>query len=198
MQKSFKMKLIGYVLVVLGVFGFALNISATDDSGKIILSKEATKVADNFPDDNDEKGRLANVTLKINANSYTEQESHMNKVDIILVLDGSNSMKYDAEGNKNNIPTSDQRLTALKTSATSFINAVLDSEGNVRIGIVEYGTDVKQSRALTTSKTDLLSNINKLTADGGTNIHAGIQEADKLLDAGRADAKKIVIILLNG
>ena len=122
----------------------------------------------------------------------------MGKVDIILVLDGSNSMKYDAEGNKNNIALANQRLTALKSSAKSFIEGSLDNEGNVRIGIVEYGSNVKQSRALTTSKSDLLANVNALTANGGTNIHAGIQEADRLLDAGRDDVKKIVIILTDG
>ena len=198
MKKNIKSKIVALMLLVLGIFSFAMNISATDDSGKIILSKETTKVADNFDANNPERGRLANVTLTINANSYNEQTTTMGKVDIILVLDGSNSMKYDAEGNQNNIPVEDRRLTALKTSATSFVSDLLDEKGNVRIGIVEYGRGIKQSQALTTSESDLLAVINGLTADGGTNIHAGIQEADRLLDAGRNDAKKVVIILTDG
>ena len=198
MKKNIGLKVIGVLFLILGIFGITMNISANDDSGKIILSKEATKVADNFDENNPEYGRLANVTLTINANSYNEQTTTMGKVDIILVLDGSNSMKYDAEGNQNNIPEADQRLTALKTSATSFVNDLLGQDGNVRIGIVEYGRGIKQSQALTTSKSDLLDTIDNLTANGGTNIHAGIQEADRLLDAGRNDAKKVVIILTDG
>ena len=93
--------------------------------------KHLKKVVDNFDANNPERGRLANITLTINANSYNEQTTTMGKVDIILVLDGSNSMKYDAEGNKNNIALANQRLTALKSSAKSFIEGILDNEGNV-------------------------------------------------------------------
>ena len=198
MKKSTKSKLLALVVAVLGILGISIGISATDDAGKIILSKTATKVRENFDKTNPEYGRLANVTLTVGGNPYTTQESSMDKLDIILVLDGSNSMAYDAEGNEEDIPEEDQRLTGLKTAATDFIETMLDEEGNVQIGIVEYGRNIKQSRALTTDKEKLLSDIEDLTADGGTNIHAGIVEADRLLDSSRADAKKLVIILTDG
>ena len=117
MKKNIKSKIVALMLLVLGIFSFAMNISATDDSGKIILSKETTKVADNFDANNPERGRLANVTLTINANSYNEQTTTMSKVDIILVLDGSNSMKDDAEGNDLFIHSKNKE-SILKESAT--------------------------------------------------------------------------------
>ena len=93
MKKSTKSKIITLILAVLGILGISIGISATDDAGKIILSKTATKVSENFDENNPEYGRLANVTLTVGGNPYTTQESSMDKLDIILVLDGSGSMQ---------------------------------------------------------------------------------------------------------
>ena len=197
MRKSIKFRVIGFILVALGILGITMNIFANDDDGKIILSKETTKVADNFGKDNPEYGRLANVTLKINANGYTEQESRMSKIDIILVLDSSNSMRRTASGDLTD-DNSKRRITALKNTATEFVNDILDSDGNVNIGIVEYDDNIVQSIALTSNKTTLLNSINKLKYDDSTNLQAGIKEADELLDNGRSDAAKVVVILTDG
>ena len=188
MKKNTKSKIIALVIAVLGILGISIGISATDTSGKIILSKTATKVKENFDETNPEYGRLANVTLTVGANSYPGKE--MNKVDIILVLDSSGSMAYSA-GNTT-------RMAALKNTAKNFVKDLIDDTGNVQIGIVEFDNSVQSTRTLTTNETRLTSTINSMSSGGGTNIQSGIAKADELLDNSRADAKKIVIILTDG
>ena len=188
MKKNTKSKILALVIAVLGILGISIGISATDTSGKIILSKTATKVKENFDETNPEYGRLANVTLTVGANSYPGKE--MNKVDIILVLDSSGSMAYSAGKTT--------RMAALKNTAKNFVEDLIDDTGNVQIGIVEFDNSVQSTRTLTTNETILTSTINSMSSGGGTNIQSGIAKADELLDNSRADAKKIVIILTDG
>lgn len=186
------------LFVIISSLGFGLSILAKDESGKIILTKEATKIDDNFSNTNEEYGRLAKVSLSVTGNPYTKEETTFDKVDIILVLDSSGSMAYDADGNKANVSNEDKRLTALKNTAKSFINTMITSDGSIRIGLIEYATEVKQTVNLTTSKDDLLTSIDNMRANGGTNIHSGIEKASELLSERAKDAKTIIIILTDG
>ena len=182
------------LFVIISSLGFGLSILAKDESGTIILTKEANKT-DDCSNRNEEYGRLAKVSLSVTGNPYTKEETTFDKVDIILVLDSSGSMAYDADGNKVDVSNEDKRLTALKNTAKSFINTMITSDGSIRIGLIEYATEVKQTVNLTTSKDDLLTSIDNMRANGGTNIHSGIEKASELLSERAKDAKTIVIIL---
>ena len=191
MKKLWKNKKVILMLtVVLSLLGLNQIISADNDPGKIKLTKTATKVSNNFDENNPEYGRLANVTLSVSANPYTEQETTMDKLDIILVLDSSGSMDESAG--------TQSRINALKTTAKDFINTMIEPDGKVQIGIVDYASSVKNTRALTSNKTTLTNFVNGLDADGGTNTQSGIIKADELLDNSRSDAKKLVVILTDG
>ena len=183
-------KVIMMLIVVLSLLGINQIISADNDPGKITLTKTATKISNNFEDNNPEYGRLANVTLKVEANPYTEQETTMDKLDIILVLDSSGSMK-DPAGSKS-------RLQALKDTANDFIKTMIGDDNQVQIGIVDYASSVKNTQALTSNKTRLENFVKNLKADGGTNTQSGIIKADELLDNSRSDARKLVIVLTDG
>ncbi|MGM9878452.1 MAG: Cna B-type domain-containing protein [Bacilli bacterium] len=186
-KRSKKFKLVMFLAFFAMIFT-GVMIYAQNENGKINLSKTATKIYEKVSNDNLEYGRFAKVDLNITANPYTESTSVNGKLDIVIVFDGSGSMQYD------------QRLINAQAAARDFANTLMDDTGNVQIGFVEYGSDLKDSLAITDDKDEVLEFINtKLDADGGTNLQAGIAKANDLLaTGGRSDAKKIVIILTDG
>ena len=190
-------KILLLLVAIISLFGFSM-IFASDEPGKITISKSATKIYDDASDDNLKKGRNAKVTLTVNGNPYTTSQTSMSKLDIILVLDNSGSMAWGSRG-KNDTSTP-PRIASLKSTANDFINTMLDKDGNVQIGLVTFSKDVNTSVSFSnySKKNDLTTAINGMTADGGTNLQAGIEQAHDLLDGGRNDAKKMVIILTDG
>ena len=186
-KRSKKFKLVMFLAFFAMIFT-GVMIYAQNENGKINLSKTATKIYEKVSNDNLEYGRFAKVDLDITANPYNESTSVNGKLDIVIVFDGSGSMQYD------------QRLSNAQAAASDFANTLMDDTGNVRIGFVEYGSDLKDSLAITHDKDEVFEFINtKLDANGGTNLQAGIAKANDLLaTGGRSDAKKIVIILTDG
>ena len=190
-------KILLLLVAIISLFGFSM-IFASDEPGKITISKSATKDYDDAGDDNLKKGRNAKVTLTVNGNPYTTSQTSMSKLDIILVLDNSGSMAYGSRGKNDNSTPS--RIASLESTANDFINTMLDKDGNVQIGLVTFSKDVNTSVSFSnySKKNDLTTAINGMTANGGTNLQAGIEKAHDLLDGGRNDAKKMVIILTDG
>ena len=86
-KQSTKFKVLSTLLVVLSAFGFLHFVTASDNAGKIELTKTATKLSDRFDKTNLEEGRFADVTLNVKAKSYSNQETVYSKLDIVLVLD---------------------------------------------------------------------------------------------------------------
>ena len=196
-KQTGKFRLVVASLVMVFCLFLAGLASATSENGKITLTKSATKVYEDSADDNLTHGRYAEVNLSVTANPYTDQEIVVDKLDIILVIDGSGSMAWGPNGQYDY--TKPNRLDSVKTEAYDFIDTMMDSSGNVQVGLVEFGNQVKQSFALTNNKLLALSYTNNLSANGGTNLQSGIAEANRLLDSGaREDAKQIVIILTDG
>ena len=149
MKKQTKRFKVVSLFLVTVVFLFIAGLaSAANENGKINLTKSATKIYDGSLEDNLTKGRLSKVSLSVDANEYLEPIP--NKIDIVLILDGSESMGWGINGrNDTSLPV---RLDLLKQEAHSFINDVVDTTGNVRIGIVEFETKIVQSRTFTDNK----------------------------------------------
>ena len=174
------------IITSLGIaFVMILSIitNAASDSGEISLTKSAER--------KDDYGRESTVSLAINANNYTTKK----KLDVVLVLDGSGSMSYE-------IGRFDRgtRLNAAKNSANTFITKLMDGQNDVQIGLVEFGTNVRDVLSLTNDK-DSATNFIKYqyNATGGTNLQEGIEKAHELLKNGaRSDAKQLVVILTDG
>ena len=180
------------------VFLSALSIlglvKALDNGGKIEISKKATKV---YGEDNNnlEYGRKALVTLDVNALPYNESTTTNGKLDIILILDRSGSMAWGVNGENDH---TEPRLNLVKEASDSFINTIMSENNNVKLGVVDYSTEVS-SHDMTTDKNIALGYNDNLKASGATNIQAAITEAHNLLNSqGRDDAKKIIILLTDG
>lgn len=200
MKKDSKLKkLFALFLAVAGILGIAMVGNAQDEAGKIFVKKTATKIYNATATDNLEKGRFAKVNLSVNANPYNTSVTTNGKLDIVLIFDSSNSM------NKPSGTLGETRMQAAKKAATNFANTLMDDKGTVKIGIVEFGTRVLDVQEMTTKKETVKKFIkNKLDLpenndDGGTNLQAAIERADTVLNNGkREDAKQIVIVLTDG
>ncbi|MDO4369484.1 MAG: Cna B-type domain-containing protein [bacterium] len=178
--------------LILGVLFLSLitifTISAQNNAGKIEIIKEASKISEEFTSNNLEYGRFAKVNLNIKANPYNEKTKESDKLDIVLVLDKSKSMKNS------------EKLKNAKDAAKDLVNTLMDDKGNVKIGVVEFATTANENKLeMTTNKKDVINFIDSIKASGGTNLEQGIVRAKEFLNKGkRKDAKQIVIILTDG
>lgn len=182
---SFLMLIMAFVFAFAGTF-----ILAESTNGKINLEKTATKIYTGASENNLEEGRYAKVDLTVGGNDYTVTNPGQ-PLDIVLVMDGSVSM----EG---------QRIRDAKNAAIDFTNTLVDGQNsNVRIGIVEYATRVKDVLDFSSEKQKIINFINNSYSvnggnEGGTNLQSGIARATQMLATARTDAKKVVIILTDG
>ena len=103
--------------------------------------------------------------------------------DIVLVMDCSGSM------------TSDNRFSAMQQAGKNFLNIVNFNQHQV--GIVGYESSPK-STPLTDNKDTLNTFLDGLTAGGGTATHLAINQAVDVLNGGRSDARKAIVLLTDG
>lgn len=186
MVKNLKKHLVWTFFIFLAVIGTIFAITAQDNAGKIEISKTATKMITNDPNNNLVYGRKAKVELNVKANPYNKNITTYDKLDVVLVLDSSGSM-----GDNN-------KLTNLKGAARDLVNTLMN-DGTNQVGVVEFGTNVKRIHQLTTNKNNINRFINRMSADGGTNVQQAVASANTILQDGkRDDAQQIVIILTDG
>nr|WP_268238213.1 S-layer homology domain-containing protein [Paenibacillus aceti] len=105
--------------------------------------------------------------------------------DIVLVIDKSGSMNTGT------------RLTKAKEAAKSFADSLLTSDSGIRLAAVAFSEGkASQVSGFTdaSGRADFKKNIDKITASGGTNIQAGLNAADDLLNRSPADKKYIVLL----
>ena len=113
-----------------------------------------------------------------------KSRNHQLTSDIVLIMDVSGSMR----GNK---------LTNTKAAAVAFVNALLlDGDTRTRIALVTYSRTSATVKpfANSTGKTALIDAINALSADGGTNIQAGLRTGRGLINTSTADLKTVVLL----
>lgn len=130
---------------------------------------------------------IAQVNLKVHVDTTQKVETKTTRV--VLVIDRSGSM--DEYG----------KMSSLKKSAKDFVEKVLAAQNaDVKVAIVSYAGGAKTDIDFSSSKSDLYAKIDKLDADGGTNIQAGIHQARALMSAevkrlnNKIDNKFIVVL----
>ena len=157
---------------------------------------------------NDEDGTY-NLTL--NVSGAVGSESYANKLDVLFVMDTSNSMKWKMTYTGNN---SDKYLSDYQTNSNSrFYNqkkavedavAKLKSKKNVdaQFAVVAFDTqaDIKTdwTKGSITYPTGVGNYSGYGKKAGGTNYEAGLIKAKQLLDSGLTEATKIVVFLSDG
>lgn len=189
--------------------GYGGKETTTQNVGRIWTDKTVKAVKDGESD----------FLTTLSAISSTSDTTISGKpLDIVMVLDASGSMKYDMDGAEN-------RMTALKSAANSFISAIDTQNQSItdksklhQVAIVKFagkktdkvgnntydgGTNYSQVvSGLTECKgknaETLKSKVNDINYGGATQADFGMEFAQKLLNNGRTDAKKIVVFFTDG
>ena len=191
-SNKLKMILFCLVVAVMTLVGLNLPTKAADESGKITVTKSATKIYEKINKDNLQKGRYVEISLNVRANGYRFETEEISKLDIVLILDSSGSMYGE-------------RSAALKAAAIDFANEMLDGSGDVRIAAVEFANDVLSTQNFTSDNAEFVNYVKNVVEVPdpkvlihGTNMQSAIEEATEILKETRNDAKKVVILLTDG
>ena len=126
--------------------------------------------------------------ITLNASGTVGSKTNPAKVDIVLIVDTSGSMKDN------------HKLDTTKAAIKSLVD-VFNAKGDsvdVKYKLVKFA---KYASILTdqwvNGKT-LYDKVKSLKADGGTNYDQGFQKGKTAIDSARSDAKKVVIFLTDG
>ena len=136
-------------------------------------------------------------TVKITLTAEGEvTRTDAKNADIVMLIDKSGSMN--------------DKLDKIKEAATNFTNNILSNTqgSDVRIAIVTYdyygkyngynGQGSYLNLGFSSSKDDINTAINAITAGGGTNTQAGLRRAAETWRGAREDAKKYVVFFTDG
>ncbi|MGB4313342.1 MAG: VWA domain-containing protein, partial [Natronincolaceae bacterium] len=105
------------------------------------------------------------------------------KSDVVLVIDKSGSM-------------AGSRMTNTILAAKQFVDKLLLSDKATRIAVVSFdkNANIVSDFVNFDAKDSLKNQIGSISANGGTNMQAGIRQAQILLDSSQADNKYIVFL----
>ncbi|SFX63637.1 FctA domain-containing protein [Olsenella sp. kh2p3] len=116
-------------------------------------------------------------TYTISLDIVGESEKQPNNVNVIVVFDRSGSM-----ANPNN---TNQRLNAAKTAVNNLARSLFaynttDAPNTVQMALVSFSTNATITRQPTTSYQQFSQSVNGLTASGGTNWEAALEQAERI------------------
>jgi len=112
-------------------------------------------------------------------------------LDIVLVIDRSGSMDYYIQGDNHN------KIYYAKEAACNFIDRLNTTTD--KVGLVSFSTYSEVDSNLTYSYETVKTEINRLDADGWTDIGAGLHDANQQFDYnGRYNASWVIILLSDG
>ena len=154
----------------------------TSADGLVTVDKTIEQIAEN----------MFRITLNVTTKTKFDTKPVSEDAAVVLAIDTSGSM----EG---------RRLSEAKRAAQAFINSFASDTAVRKVAIVEFGSKVKgtptwkDAKDLKTANADTLcQDLNKLRADGGTNMDAAFQVAKTQLDALKAssDIQNLNVVLL--
>ena len=175
-----------------GTIVTAQNPVSTSDEGVVnVFKKEAVE-------------RTADDTWNIEMTVQPDRAIESVPMDIVLVLDKSNSMSWGIKGQHSGGPS---RMSIVQDAAKNLVKDLADI-GNINVGVVSFwdSSSVEQSIvSLTesywgkTGEDRVLAAIDDLKANGsGTNLSAGLDKASTALEDRPSTNKKVVILLSDG
>ena len=172
-------KRISQFLLVVMVLGLCMNnipfsVEAAVKAVSVVRSTDTTTV---HPGEEE-----IEVTLNVTGSPDT---TYIQDSDIMLVIDKSGSMGFDM-------------MTPTKEAAKEFIDAV--NFDHHQVGVVDF-SDLVRTRLLNLSQDsdNIKSHIDTIVAEGGTYTDNAINLAkNELLNNGRPDSQKVIILLTDG
>ena len=152
------------------------------------------------------KNEDGTYNLTLNVSGAVGSESYANELDVLFVMDTSNSMKWGMNNstNQKNYTTNPNSRFYNQQKAVEDAVAKLKEKKNVnaRFAVVSFDTEAGIETNWTNGTISYPSEVAQYDDSnkdaGGTNYQAGLRKADELLKNGRADATKIVVFLSDG
>lgn len=172
------------------------------EQGDIQINKTVSKIDDN--------GNYK-VTFEVKGKDVETHTSNKKDVYAVVVLDKSNSMCENRKPNgdcKN--PNSDKKWQSAITGAKTFASTLHEKLPNAKIALVTYADKdgflgigdkaYNDAKILRNFDNKDFSHVKFGTPDGGTNLQAGLYEANELLTASnvKKDAIKYVVVISDG
>ena len=148
--------------------------------------------------------------LTLNVSGAVGSESYANKLDVLFVMDTSNSMMrgMNSEKDLNDYTTNENSRFFNQQKAVEAAVAKLKSRKNVdaQFAVVSFDTQAGIETEWTNGSIKYPTRVGNYPYPGyyygkqagGTNYEAGLIKAKQLLDSGRTDATKIVVFLSDG
>ena len=207
-----KVKIIS-IITILFVISSLISLKSFNVKASGIASKPSFTITDLKATPNPAKvGEDILVSGKINPVDF---ETTAQLKEIVLVLDTSGSMneeinldKYCTEerffnycfkhGKIGEHYETSTRIVELKKAAKSFIET-MKNVPNLKIAIIKYASDATiVSELKSATDTSLVTSINNLSANGGTNVREGLRKAAFLLNNENSNANKTVVLMTDG
>lgn len=144
------------------------------------------------------KNKDGTYNLTLNVSGAVGSESYANMLDVLFVMDTSNSMEQ-AMNSTNRSSRFDNQQKAVEDAV-----AKLKSKKNVdaQFAVVSFDTQAGIETEWTKDSIKYPTGVGNYSGynkkAGGTNYEAGLIKAKELLDSGRTDATKIVVFLSDG
>ena len=126
--------------------------------------------------------------ITLNASGTVGSKTNPAKVDIVLIVDTSGSMKDN------------HKLDTTKAAISSLVD-VFNAKGDsvdVKYKLVKFAKYASIVTDGWVNGKTLYDKVKSLKADGGTNYDQGFQKGKTAIDSARSDAKKVVIFLTDG
>ncbi|WP_283703988.1 vWA domain-containing protein [Clostridium perfringens] len=198
-------KFLGVFLIISLIITFpVLNVSGVENSGVKdefndigngsegkICSYDGTEILKEATQSPDENGNYE-ITLTVKGKPKKVTES----VELLLIMDASNSMYYD--------------MDELKASMNSLVDNVIDNIPNSKIAVVAFGTEVKEVFSFNDKnnfiskeeyKKAIKDSYNSITGMGNTNIEGSWRLADEIFKKelnNNSTSKKNVVFFSDG
>lgn len=195
------------LIIILPMF---INASTTNQidyvGGETVSSDDMVKISKTIEHKEGDLENYFDITLKVETKNIAEEPS----LDVVIVMDVSNTMNYVFTGTKA------IRITAAQDAATNFITNFADRSASNKdikrsIGFVAFNTDAMEIFNLqpcmdTTTANGLINSMitktnNIMTAkdyNGShkrfTNIEAGLKMAKDMLSKSNASSKHIIFL----
>ena len=161
------------------------------------------------------KNEDGTYNLTLNVSGAVGSESYANKLDVLFVMDTSNSMmrEMNSKNDLNDYTTNKKSRFFNQQKAVEAAVAKLKSKKNVdaQFAVVSFDTQAGIETEWTKDSIKYPTSVGKYPyypnypyssyydkQAGGTNYEAGLIKAKQLLDSGRPDATKIVVFLSDG
>lgn len=168
---------------------FKNNYSKNGGSGETVESKM-------FHEKYIKRNTDGTYDITLNASGTIGTETNKAMVDVVLVVDTSDSMKEKTSSDRN----AKTKLEDTKSAINALVNAFNNKSETVdtRYKLVEFNTFAQTKTNEWITGEQLKKTIQNLEPSGGTNYDQGLQKGAEATNSARTGARKIVIFLTDG